>query len=611
VIPIRALASGKHNMWLFFLPVTRSFRSSGAQTTVTSTVASRMDSQPAEQPIGREVVALIAIGVALLAAVALRWFDLEHFSLWWDEGFTAWASSLSPARIIPFARGDNQAPLYYLVQHYWTAGFGSSEFALRALSALFGTLALPVFYLLSKKVLQDSMATALAMCIFAFSMKQIWYSREARVYETASFFALVAIYALMLFLEKRSAWAFLVIVLSSALTLYLHNMMLFYLLAFDVVWLVYPSDRTWARRMGEMLLANLCIGLLCLPWLSSLLAQAGAIGGNLFWVTRPTLKHLMMTLRDTAGFNVDYLAVFAGKFLPFSERASIDTVAAGVIVLCGAVLAFSLWHVPRIDRRKSLCFLLYCVLPIFLVFLLGQRMPLYLDRVFTTSSVVVPLLFAFPLAVQKRPGAAAYGILGILLAGTLALSAFGFIRYGEEAVRNGEDWRGVTATLLTIPETNRLIVFAPPAGEIFFDYYGNYLPTIHARVATTGLPAGFHDHFPPPKAKMIGPDDIQRLKQVIQAGKYSEIDLVLAHEVDPHGLIVDYLNKDFLRREEPKPSGSQIRIIPFRAVSRPEPSAQNQHGGDARGLEESKLLFSSCHETESSVLLRSLNRPCG
>jgi Dolichyl-phosphate-mannose-protein mannosyltransferase len=45
--------------------------------------------------------------------------------------------------------------------------FGNSEYALRALSAFFGTLSLPVFYFLAKKVLRDSMAVALAMWLFA------------------------------------------------------------------------------------------------------------------------------------------------------------------------------------------------------------------------------------------------------------------------------------------------------------------------------------------------------------------------------------------------------------------------------------------------------------
>jgi hypothetical protein len=517
----------------------------------------------------RELVGLAVIGTAILGGIAFRWLDLAKQSLWWDEGFTVWASGLSIGRIIPFTRGDNQAPLYYLLQHYWDLLFGNSEFTLRSLSALFGTLALPVFYLLAKRVLKDSMAVVLAFWLFAFSMKQIWYSREARAYETASFFALVALYALVLFLEKRSAWAFAAVVLSSALTLYLHNMMFFYLLALDTVWLIYPSERPWTRRIREMLLANVCMGVLYLPWVVSLLAQVTAVAGNLYWVPRPTLRTVAGTLKDIAGFKAAYLTLFAKKFLPLPLRVLEDGVRLGLVVLFGALLAGGFWRVSKTERRKNLCFLVYSLLPILLVLILSQKIPLYLDRVFTASSIAVPIVLAFPLAAQKGSRRKVLSaVLALALAGVSVLSGFGFVRYGEELVRNGEDWRGVIATVLRIPETNRLVLFVPPAGEIFFDYYSRDFSSTDTSVARTGLHEDFRGRFPPPKSRIINENDVEHLRMLVESHQYFEIDLVLTHDVDPHGLIVNYLDRHFIRQEEPAPSG-QIRIIPFRALLRP------------------------------------------
>ena len=508
-------------------------------------------------------------GIAVLAGLLLRWFDLQRWSLWWDEGFTVWASGLPVGRIIPFARSDNQAPLYYLLQHYWDVLFGDSEFALRALSALLGTLALPIFYLLAKRVLKDGMAAALAFWLFAFSMKQIWYSREARVYEAASFFALVSLYALVVFLEKRSAWAFVTVVLSSALTLYLHNMMFFYLLALNIVWLIYPSERAWTRRLREMMLANVFMGILYLPWIVSLLAQVTAVAGNLFWVQRPTLRTVAGTLRDTAGFNVHHLGLFAQKILPLPSRALEDGIPVGLAVLCGALLAGGLWRVGKPERRKNLCFIVYCLLPIFLIFILSRRLPLYVDRVFTPSSIAAPIVLALPLATQKGPnGKFLYAVLGFALAGVTALSGFAFIWAEEWLAKNGEDWRGVITTVLTIPETNRLVLFVPPAGEIFFDYYSQNLLAESPRVPRTGLQEDFHDRFPPPKSRIINESDIDRLRMLVESHNYFEIDLVLSHEVDPHGLIVNYLGRRLIRQEDLAPTG-RIAIIPFRALSPP------------------------------------------
>lgn len=517
----------------------------------------------------RDIAAPAVAGIAILSGISLRWFDLQRWSLWWDEGFTVWASGLSPDRIIPFARSDNQAPLYYLLQHYWDALFGNSEFALRAFSAVLGTLALPIFYLLARKVLKDGMAAALALWLFAFSTKQIWYSREARVYEAASFFALLALYALVLFLEKRSIGAFMTVVLSSALTLYLHNIMFFYLLALNVVWLIYPSERTWTRRIREMLLANACMGLLYLPWVVNLLAQVTAVAGNLYWVPRPTLQTVTGTLRDTAGFDVYHLALFAKKFLPLPSRLLEDAVRVVLVVLCGALLAGGLSRISKTERRKNLCFLVYWLLPIFSVFVLGQRMPLYIERVFTTSSIAVPIILAFPLAIQRGPRAKfLYAVLGLTLASATALSSLGFIRAEELLAKEGEDWRGVITTVVTIPETNRLVLFVPPAGEIFFDYYSRTFPATDTGVARIGLQEDFHARFPPPKSRIIDESDVNRLRAFIESHNYFEIDLVLTHQVDPQGLIVNYLGRHFIRQEDLAPSGP-IRIIPFRALSPP------------------------------------------
>jgi hypothetical protein len=104
---------------------------------------------------------------------------------------------------------------------------------------------------------------------------------------------------------------------------------------------------------------------------------------------------------------------------------------------------------------------------------------------------------------------------------------------------------------------------------MFFDYYSRNFPATDTRVARAGLQEDFHARFPPPKSRIINENDVDRLKMLVESHNYLEIDLLLTHEVDPHGLIVNYLDHRFIRQEEPAPSGSQIRIIPFRALPQP------------------------------------------
>lgn len=516
-----------------------------------------------------EMIATSLAAAAVVAGLSMRWIGLGKTSLWWDEGFTAWTVNHSPGFIVRFARIDNQPPLYYLLQHYWNAVFGSSEYAMRSLSAFFGTLSLPVFYFLAKRVLKDGLAVALAVCLFAFSTKQIWYSREARAYEVASFFALVALYALILFLDKRSATSFATIVLSATATLYLHNMMFFYLLALNVTWLIYPSERSWVERFKELFLADALIGLLYLPWAFSLLTQVAAVQGNLWWIPKPTVWTLASTLKEMSGLEPTYLIAFAGRFLPLSPRMVRVGVVGALDLLWVAMLAGGFWRVSNRNRLRNFSLLLWGLLPILAVFVLSQKMPLYLDRIFTASSAVFPIVFAFALALHKGPkGRVWYGLLGIALVGATALSALGFLRYREAAEKSNEDWRATTSSLLRIPEKNRLIVFVPPGGEILFDYYAQQFPAMDQNVPRIGLPASFNSQFPPPKGRSIDDQEINRLKLAVESKKYSEIDLVLVHNVDPHWQLFNYLNGIFVPKEQEESDTNSVKFVRF--LARPD-----------------------------------------
>jgi uncharacterized membrane protein len=508
--------------------------------------------------------AAIATGVtavAVLCAVALRWFNLAGQSLYVDEGQTNFAANLSPAKIIRFAQSSDAPPLYFLLEHYWIRLFGNSESALRAMSALFGTLSLPVFYLLAKKVLKDSMAVALAMWLFAFSMAQIWYSREARAYEMASFLAVLSLYALVLFLERPSTTLFATIVLAAAASLYSHNMMLFYVFALNIVWLTYPSERTWTRRLRELLLADVLIGALYLPWLPSLSRQASVdIVQKLFWAARPTVRTLFATLSFIAGLNRTYLGWLPSRFLSLPPAATGLLVDWAIALLCAILLACGLARLPKADRKRSGSLLLFGLVPIFAVFVFSQMTtPLFIDRVFTNSSVVFPIVFAFPLALRTgRKEHVLYSVLSLVLAVVTSLSAFGYLRYQQKT-----DWRDAIGSLLKIPERKRLIVFVPRMGEPLFDYYSQKSPAGTQELAKFALPVSYVESFPPPRGGQIHAAELNHLKRAVEAGKYPEIDLLLSGERhdDPNETVAGYLSQVYVLVEEQRFYG--VRFLRF------------------------------------------------
>lgn len=501
--------------------------------------------------------------VAVLAGLVLRWYHLGRQSLWFDEGYTAWAVGLSSANIVRYAQNSDAPPLYFLLQHAWQALFGNSEFALRGVSAFCGTVSLPVFYAFAKKVLKDQMAVLLATWLFAFSLMQLWYSQEARFYELASFLALLGLYALVLFLEKRSIGSFAVIVVSIACSLYTHNMMLFYLLALNVSWLIYPSQRSWIERAKEALLADVVAGVLYLPWVPSLLPQIVNVHKR-FWVPVPTVSTLLHTLTIFAGFFPDYLLTVGRRLLPLPPQAIWVCLLGGIGLLSLATVAGGLYGVAKEDRRKNVALLVYGLLPILIVFILSRvSTPVYIDRVFINSSVVIPIVFAAPLAFQRgRRARTAYAWLGIVVGLATMASGFGYLKYEQK-----EDWRGASANLLDIHQNNRLIAFMASRGEFLFNYYAQRLGPGDPAVSKIGVPTDFDEQFPPPKAKdpIRGVMDMGQLKTAVESKKYSEIDLVLSHETwdDPNGLVPDYLRGFFASEEKRQFNG--ITIVRFLA----------------------------------------------
>jgi hypothetical protein len=496
---------------------------------------------------------------AALSGVALRWANLGRRSLWYDEAFTARVSSLSPGDIVRFAQSDTYPPLYYFLEHYWAAPFGSSECALRALSAFCGTLSLPVLYLLAKKVLKDGMGVALAMWLFALSTMQIWYSREARFYGLLAFLSLVSLYCLLSFLEKSSALLFMSIVLSVTAGLYVHNMF-FYWLALSLTWLIYPSERTSKQRFKELLLCCVITILLYMPWVPSLLAQVARVR-KAFWAPPPTTVRLLKTFCLVGGVAFDYPSALVRRVFHLPAQWALGCLIIITMILLAALLVGGLWRVSKGDAARNVALLAYSVVPIVLVFGLSRiSTSVYLDRVFVASSRVFPILLASPLSrKQGSKEKMVYGFLGIALSTVIAVSTFGFLRYEGQ-----EDWRSAANHLLRISDGERLIVFVTQGLEIPFNYYSSRFRGPAPRIAEMSLQPSSSEGSPARTRETTGVvPDLNALKLVVESYKYEEIDLVLSHEKlgDPNGLALNYLNKACVLQEERNFQG--IRVLRF------------------------------------------------
>lgn len=257
---------------------------------------------------------VVLISFAVTVALLQRWLGLDSQSLWLDEGYSLWFSAFPPKTIWHALQRDTSAPLYYILLHYWRSCFGISEFSLRAFSAFLGTLSLPLFYLLARKILADTTSLALAMMLYAVSFFQVWYAQEARCYALLVFLSLASLYCSLRCLENRTTFRLCSLVLLLAATLYTHNIALFYLPGIAAVWFVYPAETTGRARIRDALLIFSAVLFLYMPWLPTLHRQA-QITHRAFWVLEPKARDLLDSLCVLSGFDVATLQdVFRSRF---------------------------------------------------------------------------------------------------------------------------------------------------------------------------------------------------------------------------------------------------------------------------------------------------------
>ena len=105
----------------------------------------------------------VALG-AVLAGAAVRLWDLDGKSLWFDE-----ALSLDDSRSLAERFGSGfHPPIYYWVLHAWTAVFGDSPTAARLTAAIPGALTPAVVFAAGRRMF-TARAGALGAWVLALS----------------------------------------------------------------------------------------------------------------------------------------------------------------------------------------------------------------------------------------------------------------------------------------------------------------------------------------------------------------------------------------------------------------------------------------------------------
>ena len=168
------------------------------------------------------IVALMAIGFYL------RFNNLGDRSFWYDEAITSYAAIGlldHGTPILPSGEVYIRALLntYLIALSFKT--FGINEFSARIVSVIFGTLIIPLVYLLGKEF-KSKRVGLIAALLITFSAFEILWAREARMYAQFQFFYLLTVYLFYISLKKDNYKLFLFSGISFILAWYSHRLSL-------------------------------------------------------------------------------------------------------------------------------------------------------------------------------------------------------------------------------------------------------------------------------------------------------------------------------------------------------------------------------------------------
>jgi mannosyltransferase len=244
---------------------------------------------------------VVAAVVALIAAGVVMRF-VASSELWLDEALSVNISDL-PLRDIPdWLRHDGAPPLYYFMLHVWADVFGTSNLAVRSLSAILSVATLVPMWFAGRRIAGRTGAWV-AVLILASSPFAIGFASEARMYSLVMLLVTLGYLAVRRLLERPSLGRQAVVALLTALLLYTQYWA-FYLVAVVgalFVWLAWRGtdpDRRHAARAGVWALVAGVI--VFLPWVPTFLYQSEHTGtpwGDPIFVT----ASFAFALRDFAG----------------------------------------------------------------------------------------------------------------------------------------------------------------------------------------------------------------------------------------------------------------------------------------------------------------------
>ena len=411
---------------------------------------------------------LYVLAAIVVLGVVVRFQGLAAESLWEDE-IAAVEIARHPLALLwsGWMVRETNPPLYYSILHFWMAAFGESEFAVRSLSALLGSAAIGLFYLLGRRIAswQVGLASALLAALWS---HQVYFSQEARGYILGACGALVALIGLVRICDglrqttdASSPWPWLMYFGGSLVALYVHttHVLLPFLANVYFAWLwLYRRPRpvrpmlVWIGVNAALVAAWAWWG-----WITYLQLQHTDV--NISWIIKPSLY--------------DALNIITVAYGP--TGVTYDNTPLRFALQLGAaplLMAAAAWGAFRLGLERAVLLAVFGVGAPLIIFLVSQSTPIMLPRVFlwVQFAVIIGLAAAMADPAVRR------------LALPIGLAVIVVLTLGRTVQDPKQPWRELLTELNRRAAPGEL-VFVTGAGVLV----QHYCDQIHCRFHTIDI----------------------------------------------------------------------------------------------------------------------------
>jgi Flp pilus assembly protein TadD/uncharacterized membrane protein len=441
---------------------------------------------------------LLALGIILALALALRAYHLGYKSLWLDEVVYVRSAQLG-GLFGPYGYASISHPPGYLFLLRVLSQFGHQEWLLRLPALIASVGGVAVLWALGRSTVRPIVGLVAAL-LLALSAIHIEYAQEAHSYGLFATLSTIQLWALF---KAASAptrprtggsgrwgpWLFWAIfAIAAIVNLYIHY---YALIPVGLSLFVYPcfllavrggpvgslwTGRTKRRSLLRLLAVLALIGLLYLPQvLSGLLGSARVAANRSVGVETGTLAP---EIDISPALFVDTLLAFVSNRQPWTLDPWLVLLTVACLLLG---LAWLLWRRPPI----GVAYLVWMVLPLPLIawfayrtgFSFAPRRLLFILPIFllvVATGIIATALLAAALArrwmIDRSQIAQAVTpvVTGVLVIGIVWSSIDPLVHYYQRPKQN---WRTLASILETVPGPKDAVVLLPSAAPPLAWYF--------------------------------------------------------------------------------------------------------------------------------------------